>query len=195
MKKNIKNSILETGFHLFSERGYANVSMRDIADALGMSVGNLTYHFRTKEELIEATLIAQNAAFQKPPTPTTLKELNDLFLRGLEHQKSDDYFFRHYDQLKIISPKVYALQVEAIQRRKEALRESFRILERDGYMKEEEVAGHREALLDVINMIKVYWSPSNQAFGSAQDSPLACLWSIIHPLLTEKGKAAFRDDM
>jgi AcrR family transcriptional regulator len=37
---------------LFNQRGYASVSLRDIAAACRISVGNLNYHFRRKELLI-----------------------------------------------------------------------------------------------------------------------------------------------
>ncbi|WP_239457712.1 TetR/AcrR family transcriptional regulator [Listeria seeligeri] len=41
MKKDTKQEIIETAFKLFREQGYANVSDRNIADALNISVGNL----------------------------------------------------------------------------------------------------------------------------------------------------------
>ena len=44
MKKDVKTDILETARKLFNEQGYNGVSMRDIAGALGISVGNLTYY-------------------------------------------------------------------------------------------------------------------------------------------------------
>lgn len=195
MKNDIKTEILEAGFRLFSEQGYANVSMRNIADSLGMSVGNLTYHFKKKEDLIEAVIIEKSVSFIKPTTPTTLKELNDYFLLGVEHQKRDDYLFRYYDQLARISPKVYAIHVGIIKKRKKMLQDSFEILQQKGYINREEIPGHRDALIDVINMIKIYWVPSQEALNSAKDSPMDCLWSIIYPLLTEKGKVAFNEDV
>lgn len=40
-----KERIRRTASRLFSERGYRAVTMRNIADELGISVGNLTYHY------------------------------------------------------------------------------------------------------------------------------------------------------
>ena len=40
--KTTKELIRNTARELFNERGYRAVSMRNIADALGISVGNLT---------------------------------------------------------------------------------------------------------------------------------------------------------
>ncbi len=47
-----KNRICRLAKVLFNERGYDDVSLRDIAEAAGMTVGNLSYHFPKKDMLI-----------------------------------------------------------------------------------------------------------------------------------------------
>ncbi len=195
MKKDIKNEILETGMRLFRKQGYANVSMRNIADALGMSVGNLTYHFKKKEELIESVIYAQLESFEPPPTPTTIKELDEFFASGVEDQKGDDYFLRYYDELATISPKIYAIQVASIKARKKKLHDALDILQQKGLIKPEEIPGQRDALIDVINIIKIYWTPSQEALSSALDSPMDCIWSVLYELLTEKGKDYYLNEV
>jgi len=49
-----KEKILNTALRLFNEKGLAQVSQRTIADALKISPGNLTYHFKKREDIIEA---------------------------------------------------------------------------------------------------------------------------------------------
>lgn len=51
---NTKTKIIETSISLFNEHGYSNVSLHQIAKALGLSSGNLTYHFPKKESLMDA---------------------------------------------------------------------------------------------------------------------------------------------
>lgn len=46
--------ILETALTIFRERGYEETTMRAIAEAAGVSVGNAYYYFRSKEHLIQA---------------------------------------------------------------------------------------------------------------------------------------------
>jgi AcrR family transcriptional regulator len=48
--------ILEAAAGLFRQQGYAGVSMRDIAGAVGMKTGSLYYHFPGKENLVEEIL-------------------------------------------------------------------------------------------------------------------------------------------
>ena len=49
-----RDRILETALRLYSERGTARVSMRELADAAGVTVPGLYYHFASKAELIQA---------------------------------------------------------------------------------------------------------------------------------------------
>jgi AcrR family transcriptional regulator len=56
-----RDRILKTALDLFNESGTAAVSTNHIAEALGMSPGNLYYHFRNKEEIIRALFEQQFA--------------------------------------------------------------------------------------------------------------------------------------
>ena len=47
-----KESIRDTAVRLFNEEGYENVSLRRIATEAGTTIGNLTYHFKKKEDLV-----------------------------------------------------------------------------------------------------------------------------------------------
>jgi len=49
--KKTKETILEKGAVLFREKGYNGTSMREIAQAAGVAVGNLCYYFPKKEDL------------------------------------------------------------------------------------------------------------------------------------------------
>jgi AcrR family transcriptional regulator len=51
-----RDAILDTSAKLFSQQGYTGVSIRDIAQACGMTNAALYYHFRNKEDLFLAML-------------------------------------------------------------------------------------------------------------------------------------------
>lgn len=50
-KTNQSQIILLTAFQCLSTRGYANVSMRDIADEAGVALSQLNYYYKNKEGL------------------------------------------------------------------------------------------------------------------------------------------------
>lgn len=66
-------AILDAGFMLFFKRGYARVSMDDIAATAGVTKRTLYYHFSSKDDLVGAVLDRQNSqslkTFQKWSAP------------------------------------------------------------------------------------------------------------------------------
>ena len=78
-----RDRILATALRLFNESGTAPISTNHIADALGISPGNLYYHFRNKEEIIRALFEQQFARWDadyvfpddRPPNLDDLQQM------------------------------------------------------------------------------------------------------------------------
>ncbi|MEQ8553097.1 MAG: TetR family transcriptional regulator [Cyclobacteriaceae bacterium] len=51
--KETKSNILSAAINLFNESGFGNVRLQHIADYADMSIGNLAYHFATKQDILE----------------------------------------------------------------------------------------------------------------------------------------------
>jgi AcrR family transcriptional regulator len=58
----VRERILEIAARLFVARGYDGISMREIADASGMSKAGLYYHFQDKEQLF-LEILKENLRF------------------------------------------------------------------------------------------------------------------------------------
>lgn len=89
--------ILEKTEALLIREGGAGLSMRKVADACGMSLGNLQYHYATREALLEALLasfianyvaLVQDRPFQ--PSGDLRRDLSGLVSSGLELLDSTD---------------------------------------------------------------------------------------------------------
>ena len=64
-----RDRILEACRTLFNERGPAEVTTSEIAQCVGISEGNLHYHFRRKEQLVVALFDQFEAALDRAGTP------------------------------------------------------------------------------------------------------------------------------
>jgi TetR/AcrR family transcriptional repressor of nem operon len=51
-----RDHIIEAADHLFYRQGYEHTSFSDIADAVQISRGNFYYHFKTKDEILDAVI-------------------------------------------------------------------------------------------------------------------------------------------
>jgi AcrR family transcriptional regulator len=56
--------IVRTALHILIEEGYRAMSMRRIATACGMRLGNLTYHYPSREDLVRELLNAVISAYE-----------------------------------------------------------------------------------------------------------------------------------
>lgn len=81
-----RHQILEAALKLFSHRGYGATSVQDIAEAAGVSKGNIYHHFPDKETIFRALLdryfqmlsepdFPFNKALASAPFPENLEEI------------------------------------------------------------------------------------------------------------------------
>jgi len=54
--KTTRNQIIEAADHLFYQQGYEHTSFTDIAETVDISRGNFYYHFKTKDEILDAVI-------------------------------------------------------------------------------------------------------------------------------------------
>src|SRR5919199_26130 len=64
-----RQQILEAALELFSHRGYGATSVRDIAEAAGLSKGNVYHHFPDKETIFRALLDQYFQTMSRPDFP------------------------------------------------------------------------------------------------------------------------------
>ena len=58
-----RKEIIQVAIHKFLELGYSNTSAKAISEEVGISTGNLTFHYPTKEHLL-AKLVDMLCTFQ-----------------------------------------------------------------------------------------------------------------------------------
>ena len=113
-----KKKILKMALMLFNEQGLPNVKLQNIADACNISVGNLAYHFKFKEDLI-VTIADQISAELSPIVgenhefPSLLDFDNQL---SIYHALINKYVFFFLDvvELERTLPTIHKQRVEHI---------------------------------------------------------------------------------
>lgn len=122
---NRKDDILQTATKLFNEKGCMNTSTRHIADDLGISVGNLYYYYKNKEDIIIA--IYENYMESIGGHLTSIKDGEDvpfdyyeLFSSQMELEKKCTFLRLEISNLYKTHPKVKeTIEKRVIEKNKE----------------------------------------------------------------------------
>lgn len=188
MKRDTRQAILNTAQALFREKGYNAVSVGEIAAALGISKGNLTYYFKRKEEIVEALLEGTASTFPTEP-PRTLEDL-DVCLQDMERAgENNAFYFRSHTQLGQLSEKIRAKQREVYRRHSQLLCQGLVNLAAQGLFRREAFPGEYVRVVDTVFLTAVYWLPFCEIKGEVSSFRTQA-WSALHPLLTEAGRQA-----
>lgn len=102
-KEEISSRILREAFRLFSEKGYAATSMREIASASGIVAGNIYNYYRDKDELMRITTAPVIEALQK--IRTVRDNDSDTALDMLAVRIAERYsalLIGHREELKVL---------------------------------------------------------------------------------------------
>lgn len=93
-----KEQLLQEAIRLFAQYGYKKTTLDDIANAMGMTRGNLYHYVENKEDLycqaIETTIKKwrEDIVGQAFQEPDFLKKFKTLLLLAIEYPKKDPYF-------------------------------------------------------------------------------------------------------
>ncbi len=106
--QDVRQVILTESGRLFVDHGYHGLSMREVAEAVGVSKAALYYHFRDKEDLFMAVLISNldrielviNEARQAPTTRLRIEQMvRTIFQRAPEQRAIIRLASQEMDQL------------------------------------------------------------------------------------------------
>jgi AcrR family transcriptional regulator len=77
-----RRRILDESLRLFNEQGEATVTTADIAGAVGISPGNLYYHFRNKDQVVGELFgrLESRLDIDPPQAPEVAQSIEDLWL-------------------------------------------------------------------------------------------------------------------
>ena len=160
MARQTKQRILDTSLALFNAQGEPNVTTNHIADELEISPGNLYYHFRNKDDIIEQIFVRfeerMDTALVAPSE--RLPELEDIWLQlHMVFECISEYRFLYRDIVDILSRnRMLRLRFARILKRASASASAvMRGLVRNGAMRAS--AAEIEATATNILVVATFW--------------------------------------
>lgn len=175
---------------LFGRHGFAKVSLRDIAGEIHMSVGNLTYYYPRKTDLIEAVFsdFCQNVLPRGRP-PVDLEELGVLLEQYERVLEDNAFYFRACGPL---GDRLESLQVHAVQELRTLWETILGNLLETGLLEPPAYPGQYQAVSTAVQLVFRHWASFARTEAAAGGAPSfqRCIWAILYPNLTEKGRRA-----
>lgn len=198
--KDTRAKILEAALGLFNEYGMVNVSLRQIAQALSISQGNLNYHFKLKEEIIETLYfqLVSEMDQQMNELDSAENELSTLYQMSLKTmEKMYKYKFILIDFIHLMkeNKSIKSHYTELMQRRSEEFQHMFQSLVKSKLLRPQEFENEYQRLYKRMNILGDSWINFQLTFEPNKGLKHYCnlLFEIIYPYLTKNGKEAFRN--
>ena len=194
-----KQKILIKSLSLFNDEGISKISLRDISNFVNISVGNLQYHFKKREDIIEA-LYFQLA--EKIDQVILLNE-NNLFKSFLELSTevfSIMYGYRFFflDFVSVVrnNSTIKAHYCQLSLQREAQFKVIVDVLIKNGILREAELKQEYLNLYRRIEVMSNFWFSSvlikadTLSKGTIRDYA-SVIGQNIYPYLTEKSKAQY----
>ena len=190
-----KQQIIDHAVSLFNQKGYAAVTLFELANELSMSRGNLTYHFKDKEMLLG--VIAQQMWDQ-----IELERSKSRQLPSFENLQSEVHLYYKYQrQYKFIFTDPHVLKHKIIVKQfRQMTSQSIADIKASiafsvelGNMRPESYPGLYNNMALTTWMLTFFWLPQQVIRGekTTEDGD-RMIWSLVLPHMTEKGLASFK---
>lgn len=197
-----KEKILNQARVMFNERGITNTSGRDISDALGISYGNLTYHFPKKDDIIRELYLEMqrklDAQFQVIDNQIMALAFENKSLRQVFEIMTDYKFLylglakvtRHFNEIKSHSISLY-------EKRRKLTRKTVDFLLESGYLKTEKFPQQYDLMIHNLLLISNFWIADSEIFFNGNTDEkieyyLKMFYTVYVPMFTKEGREIFR---
>lgn len=103
-RKNVTSQsrrIISAAFKCISSKGYANVSLRDIAGEAGVVLSQLNYYYKNKEGLFKEVI--------KELTEKYVGEIDELLKRGKGEKEKVEFLIKYFKEMLKYNPQLFKL--------------------------------------------------------------------------------------
>ena len=201
--RSTRDKIVDMSISLLNARGLQNVTVRDIANNLDISVGNFTYHFPKWDNLMDEIVdrLMNDLEEMKRKNHLQLSSIMDYFNDIYTLQVKYIFIFSNFYLFFLTYPKYRETTIAFVNERMENMRQSLELMIKKGYLHPFDKEEHNYDL--VVKNIWVHMSSwcafsiglANNEFSSERDKKgfFLSLWNICAYHLTEKGLKTVRE--
>lgn len=199
--KNTKELILNTALELFNSEGLSKVTLRTIANKMKISQGNLNYHFKKRDEIIETLYfrLVNNIDEKMSKNENKSIELATLFLLSvtiMERFYEYRFFLLDFVQIMRENNKIRAHYLQLSKKREAQFLMLFNFLVEDEVLQKEVLPNEYLFLYKRFQILGDFWISSAEVTNAQLSKKMILEYShiinqSIFPYLTDKGKKAY----
>ena len=201
---NTKERILDVARVLFNENGYKNVSIRMIALELNMSSGNLNYHYKKREDILEALYFQMVTVFDERieklgTEKITLSKMQNDVHSSISRMIDYKFFWTDLYNLLSLNPTIKEHFNTIYEHRKYGLEFVLNEFTTASILKPFTFEFERNNLIEQMVNFGNTWLYASSLYATNKLTPeyintqTSALMAYLYPYLTSLGKNAFRE--
>ncbi|MEX0968447.1 MAG: TetR/AcrR family transcriptional regulator [Bacteroidia bacterium] len=196
-----KDKIVKATIKLFNQHGLTTVTLRQIAVEIGISHGNLAYHYSNKGVILGEIYTRMDEEMATTVYPSKEKidlfHFNNLFMRISNFQKKYRFFYMDILEISRHHPEIIQRYRHTIKIRRDQFKLLFNTLIEMELLKPEPEPGYYKTLVHGIWVMSTFWLQQTKILGEHHpsidsNSEVVHVWKIMLPHLTEKGLEQYR---
>lgn len=198
-----QNRILDAAIVLFNDEGTAQVSGNRIAEAAGVSKGNLHYHFKTKEEVIFSIWLRieqEVDSWRGDASAPTVMHMAEITQRQYSLIWRYRFFYRELTTLLDRDPELkYRFRRQRSQRM-EDIHTFFKALVENGVVKPPPEPDTFPNLITIAWMVSDYWlsfisTDDRKIDAESMQEGYQLVVRLFDPILTDKARAEIPESL
>ena len=199
--KKTREIILDTSLELFNSLGLSKVTLRTIANKMEISQGNLNYHFKKREDIIETLYfqLVQNvdssmSSMKEPKNPfQLLVSISQTIMFNFHEYR---FFLLDFVQIMRENKKIRTHYTELTMQREEQFSMLFNLLIKEGLMRKEILPNEYKNLYKRFQILGDFWISDAEILNSNITKKTILTYSVIltqaiFPYLTLKGQKEY----
>ncbi len=163
-----KSLILKTALELYNSQGVNAVTSRHIAADMGISAGNLHYHFKHTDDIIQALYDRLSTEFDAliselgSLSPLTLETFVGYSVRSFELGYKYRFIFLHFVEISLRIPAIRKHYHALVQRREREFLAIFQQLQDGGVFRKDIPKRVLEGLVTQLFIVADFWQSNNE---------------------------------